>query len=113
MKPEEILKEALHILEEGNIKDIEVMDLRGKNELTSFMLVGTGTSSRHNNAIADKLADRMKETGIGHVGIEGKVSGDWILVDAGDVIAHIFREEARAIYNIEDLWSFTRSEKKP
>lgn len=69
------------------------------------MVVATGTSQRHIAAIADKLLARLKEAGFERVAAEGLAGSDWVLIDAGDVIVHIFRAETRAFYDLERLWS--------
>lgn len=69
------------------------------------MVVASGRSARHVGAMADKIARRLKEAGFGAVQVEGETQADWVLIDAGDVIAHIFRPEVRSFYNIERVWS--------
>ena len=68
------------------------------------MLVATGTSSRHVYALADKLAERLSKTGLSDINIEGQKTSDWVIVDAGDVIIHIFRDEVRSFYALEKMW---------
>jgi ribosome-associated protein len=82
-----------------------VIDLTGKTEIADAMVIATGTSQRHIAAIADKLLARLKEAGHGRVGAEGLAGSDWVLIDTGDVIVHIFRAETRAFYDLERLWS--------
>lgn len=82
-----------------------VIDLTGKTEIADAMVIATGTSQRHIAAIADKLLTRLKEAGLERVGAEGLIGSDWVLIDAGDVIVHIFRAETRAFYDLERLWS--------
>jgi ribosome-associated protein len=72
--------------------------------LADHILIASGTSSRHVSALAQKLRDRLSVYGIKNVGLEGIDSSDWVVVDAGDVIVHIFRPEVRAFYNIEKMW---------
>ena len=69
------------------------------------MVVASGTSNRHVGAIADHLGQRLKNAGLGRVSVEGARQCDWVLIDAGDVIVHIFRPEVRAFYNLEKMWS--------
>ncbi len=69
------------------------------------MVIATGRSNRQIVAIADHLAERLKQTGHGHTPVEGKQGGDWVLVDAGDVVVHVFRPEPRAFYALEKMWA--------
>jgi ribosome-associated protein len=84
-----------------------VIDLEGKTSLADYMVVATGTSQRHIAAMAEKLMERLKEKNHGHVLAEGleDPASTWILIDAGDVLVHLFRAETRAFYDIEKLWS--------
>jgi len=85
------------------------ISLSGKSEMADFMVIGSGRSARQVTAIAEKLADRLKhEAGIVSR-IEGKDQGDWVLIDAGDVIVHIFRPEVRAFYQLEKMWMSPRT----
>jgi ribosome-associated protein len=72
--------------------------------MADFMVVATGTNSRQLAAMADHLVEKLKATGRAHVPVEGRQQGDWVLVDAGDVIVHLFRREARAHYALEKMW---------
>ena len=82
-----------------------VIDLAGKTTLADWMVVATGTSQRHIASMADKLLERLRQTGHRNVSTEGRNGADWVLIDAGDVIVHLFRAEARAFYDLEKLWS--------
>lgn len=80
------------------------IDLAGKSDMADFMVVASGRSSRHVAALSEKLTDRLKaEAGI-RAKIEGKDTADWVLIDAGDVIVHLFRPEVRSYYQIEKMW---------
>lgn len=81
------------------------LDLRGKSTIADFMIVASGTSQRHISAIADKLCERLKKTGTFATTPEGDGNSGWVLIDAGDVIVHLFSEEMREFYDIEKLWS--------
>ena len=83
-----------------------MLDITGKSTVADSMVVCSGRSSRQVAAIADNLAQRLKDGGHGSVRVEGKALGDWVLVDAGDVIVHVFRPEVRALYQLERLWTF-------
>jgi ribosome-associated protein len=85
--------------------DPVVIDLSGKTPLADYMVVATGTSARHLGAMADKLIERLKESGKDGVAAEGLGDTGWVLIDAGDVIVHLFRAETRDFYQIEKLWS--------
>lgn len=90
-------------LDQDKGEDIVSIDLSGKSSIADFMVIATGTSSRHVASMADKLIDRLAKTGR-KARAEGKDSGDWVIVDAGDVIIHLFRAEVRNFYNLEKLW---------
>ena len=81
------------------------VDLDGKAALADRMVIASGRSNRHVAAIADQLVEKLKATGHGNPRVEGLPHCDWVLVDAGDVIVHIFRPEVRTFYNLEKLWS--------
>ncbi len=85
-------------------QDIQVIDLSGQSALADYIVVASGTSSRQITAIADKLRERLE--GRGHKGIrtEGMGQGNWVVLDAGDIIVHLFRPEVREFYNIEKMW---------
>ncbi len=102
--PENIRNLAMSSLDADKAQDIQVIDLRGQSSLADFMVVATGTSSRHVYALADKLAERLSKTGLSDINIEGQKTSDWVVVDAGDVIIHIFREEVRSFYALEKMW---------
>jgi ribosome-associated protein len=92
-------------LEDAKAEEIVTIGLEGKSSVTDDMVVVTGRSNRHVNAIADQLVDKLKADGKKDVRVEGIPQCDWVLVDAGDVIVHIFKPEVRSFYNLEKLWS--------
>ena len=94
-------------LEDDKAIEPVVIPLEGKTDIADWMVVATGTSSRHITSMAEKLLDRMKQGGHGWASVEGlgDPQANWVLIDAGDVIVHLFRAEARALYDIEKLWS--------
>ena len=94
-----------HSLEEDKAEDIVVIDLKGKSSFADYMVIASGRSTRQVGAIADHLADRLKQAGHGYIPIEGKQQGDWVLVDGGDVVVHIFRPESRTFYALEKMWA--------
>jgi ribosome-associated protein len=81
------------------------VDLSGKSPIADHMVIASGRSSRHVSAVADKLLQTLKTESSGPVRVEGLAQADWVLIDAGDVIVHIFRPEVRSFYNLEKLWS--------
>ncbi len=80
------------------------IDLRGRSSVADWMVVASGRSSRQVTAIAEKLAERLKQDAGIAVKLEGKATGDWVLIDAGDVIVHVFRPEVREFYQLEKMW---------
>ncbi|MFO1243274.1 MAG: ribosome silencing factor [Rickettsiales bacterium] len=92
-------------LDDDKAEDIVVVDLGGKSSFADAMVIASGRSQRHVGAIADHVAQKVREAGFEHVRIEGKELCDWVLIDAGDIIVHVFRPEVREIYNLEKMWS--------
>ncbi|HXU59679.1 MAG TPA: ribosome silencing factor, partial [Verrucomicrobiae bacterium] len=80
--------------------------LAGKSSIADHMVIASGRSTRQVAAMAQKLAERIKQGGFGHVRIEGLPVADWVLIDAGDVVVHLFRPEVRSFYNLERMWAF-------
>jgi ribosome-associated protein len=95
---------VLASLDDSKGEDIAPIDLTGKSALADSMVIATGRSQRHVTAIADRLLEDLKKAGSGHIRVEGLRGGDWVLIDAGDVIVHIFRPELRTFYNLEKMW---------
>jgi ribosome-associated protein len=96
---------AVSSLEDDKAEDITVIDLAGKTSISDFMIIASGRSHRHVAAIADHLVERLKKRGLMPLSVEGLAQSDWVLVDAGDVIVHLFRPEVRDFYNLEKMWS--------
>ena len=92
-------------LDDDKAEDVVTIDLTGRSSLTDAIVVATGRSARHVSAVAENLARRLKEWGYGTVHVEGLSQGDWVLIDAGDVVVHIFRAEVRTYYDLEGMWS--------
>jgi ribosome-associated protein len=92
-------------LEDAKAHDIAVLDVRKISDFTDYMVIATGTSNRHVQSTAERVVDTLREHGRRPVGVEGKQIGDWILIDFGDVVVHVMREQTRDFYNIEKLWS--------
>jgi ribosome-associated protein len=93
-------------LESDKAEDILVVDLEGKTDFAFYAIIASGRSSRHICSIADSVADKLKGAGMDHIGIEGKLVGDWVLIDAHDVVIHLFRPEVRENYELEKIWNF-------
>ncbi|MFK5998004.1 MAG: ribosome silencing factor [Rhodobacterales bacterium] len=94
----------LNSLQDGKAEDIVTIDLHGKSQIADYMVVASGRSSRQVAAIAEKLSERLKQnTGV-ITRVEGSGTGDWVLLDAGDIIVHIFRPEVREFYQLEKMW---------
>lgn len=99
---------VLQVLDDAKAQDVEVFDLRERNTFSDFMVVASGTSSRQNKAMADRLTMKIKELGLpAPLGIEGQQEGEWVLVDLNDVVVHLMLPQTRAFYNLEKLWDET------
>ena len=94
-----------YALEDAKTQNIAVLDVRKISDFTDYMVIATGTSNRHVQSSADKVVETLRGHGVRPVGIEGKQLGDWVLIDLGDVVVHIMREQTRDFYNLEKLWS--------
>jgi ribosome-associated protein len=92
-------------LDDAKAEAVTTIDLDGKAAIADHMVVASGRSTRHVGAIADQLVEKLKEQGYRDLRIEGMPQCDWVLVDAGDVVVHLFRPEVRSFYNLEKLWS--------
>ena len=100
----ETLDRILTSLSDDKAEDVVAIDLAGRSEVADHMVIASGRSSRQVAAIADKLTDRLKQD-LGVLSrVEGKDQGDWVLIDAGDVIVHVFRPEVREFYQLEKMW---------
>jgi ribosome-associated protein len=95
---------VLQSLEDAKAESTVAIDVTGKSSLSDHMVVTTGRSNRHVGAVADQLVKALREHGFGKPRVEGLPHCDWVLVDGGDVIVHIFRPEVREFYNIEKMW---------
>lgn len=104
--------EALLIetLEDDKAENVAVVDLAGKTSFADKMIIATGSSARHVGSIAEHIVEVLKNLGMQQVSVEGKELCDWVLIDAGDIIVHVFRPEVREIYNLEKMWLVSMSE---
>ena len=100
-----LLDAVMTSIEDSKAEDIVTIDLAGKTPIADYMIIAVGRSHRHVGAIADRLASDLKDHGYGTVNIEGVPACDWVLVDCGDVVVHLFRPEVRSFYNLEKMWS--------
>jgi ribosome-associated protein len=98
------IKTVLASLEDSKAENIVSIDMNGKSSLADHMVIASGRSNRHVAAVADNLLKALKEAGLGNARVEGLAAADWVLIDAGDVIVHVFRPEIREFYNIEKMW---------
>ena len=99
------LKLVLESLEDSKAENVTSIDIAGKSALGDYMVVVSGRSNRHVTAIAEHLIDDLKAEGFGSPRIEGLETGDWVLIDAGDIIVHVFRPEIREFYSLEKMWA--------
>ena len=108
MSPDALVDQITLWLDDAKAEDVVSIDLRGKSSIGDTMVIATGRTDRHVGAIADQLARKLKDLGHRRVRVEGMEACDWVLVDAGDIIVHIFRPEVRDFYNLEKMWSADR-----
>jgi ribosome-associated protein len=97
---------VLEQLDEDQAQDLVSVPLAGKSSIADHLVIASGRSTRQVAAMAQKLAEKIKQAGHGPVRLEGLPAADWVLVDAGDVVIHLFRPEVRSFYNLERMWSF-------
>ena len=100
-----VLKFVEAYLDDDKAEDIVVIDLEGKTEIADYLVVATGTSQRHVGAMTDHIQRNLKTEGIKGIAVEGTPQCDWVLIDAGDVIIHLFRPEVRDFYSLEKIWT--------
>jgi len=106
---EETVRLVLARLDDAKAEDTITIDLRGKTSIGDYMVVTSGRSNRHVGAVADHLLDDLEKAGVPGLRVEGMPHCDWVLIDAGDVIVHVFRPEVRTFYNLEKMWAPGRS----
>ncbi|MCH8551066.1 MAG: ribosome silencing factor [Natronospirillum sp.] len=105
MKTEQMQAIITAALEDVKVQNLTVLDVRDKTTIADLMLVGSGTSNRHLQALVDRVDEAMSGAGIEPLGREGSPGSDWVLIDYGDVIVHVMLPETRAFYDLEQLWS--------
>lgn len=101
----DLLKRILASLDDDKAENVVTINLQGRSALCDAVVIASGRSSRHVGAMAEHVARRLKESGYGTRPVSGQAQGDWVLVDAGDVIVHLFRPEVRDYYDLEGMWS--------
>jgi ribosome-associated protein len=109
--PEEVLNTVLARLEDQKATEITRINLKGKTTIADYMVVTCGRSHRHVGAIAENVVEALEKRGISNVRVEGLPHCDWVLIDASDVIVHVFRPEVREFYNLEKMWARARPAK--
>lgn len=107
MKAEKLKGIVVDALDELKGRDVTCLEVSDVTTITDYMIVVTGTSSRHVNSLSDEVVRKVKEAGGTVNGVEGKGPSEWILIDLGDVIVHVMQEETRQMYDLESLWSMT------
>ena len=100
-------------LDDDKAQDIVCIDLKGKSSVADTLIIASGRSHRHVGALADHVLRALKEAGYGRAKVEGLPACDWVLIDVGDVVVHIFRPEVRTFYNIEKIWSLSPESVSP
>jgi ribosome-associated protein len=106
LNSKKLSKIAMDALEDMKGQSVECIDVKKLTQITDYMIIATGRSTTHVKALADDVVDKIKEAGGDIVGVEGKMQSEWVLVDAGDVVIHVMMAPVRALYKLEDLWSF-------
>ena len=102
--PEDLKGLVVKSLDDDQADDVVVIDLAGKTSIADYMVIASGRNPRHVGAMAEKLTERLRAAGAKGLELEGMPQNDWVLLDAGDVIVHLFRPEVRAFYQIEKMW---------
>lgn len=105
-EPGSALAVVLEQLDDDQAQDLVTIPLAGKSSIADHMVIASGRSTRQVASMAQKLAERIKREGHGPVRLEGLPAADWVLIDAGDVVVHLFRPEVRSFYNLERMWAF-------
>ncbi len=102
--PDAVLAVAQSSLDDDKGEGVVVIDLAGRSSMADYLIIASGRSTRHVGAMAENLRERLKTAGVHDIGIEGMPHCDWVLIDGGDIVVHLFRPEVRAFYNLEKMW---------
>lgn len=105
MTPEALRNLILDALEDRKGHDVVAMDVTGVSDVTDYMIIASGTSNRHVKALVDRVVDAATTAGVRPLGVEGRETNEWVLVDMGDALVHVMQSEARSFYDLERLWS--------
>ncbi|HKY87779.1 MAG TPA: ribosome silencing factor [Pseudorhodoplanes sp.] len=108
----ETLQIVLSRLDDMKAEDIVTIDLNGKTSIADFMVVASGRSNRHVGSVADNVVSELKKSGLKDIRVEGQPHCEWVLIDTGDVIVHVFRPEVRDFYGLEKMWAPGRAGRK-
>lgn len=112
-KAEKLVRNVLKSLDDAKAEDVVLLDLQGKTSIADAMVLASGRSNVHVGAIAERVLETCRTSGSQALRVEGMPACDWVLIDAGDVIFHVFRPEARQFYNLEKIWGGGRPGEKP
>ena len=104
MQTEQLISLVQQALDDLKARDVVLLDVRGKSNVTDYMVIASGSSSRHVKSMAENVLKEVKEAGVVPIGYEGLDAGDWALVDLGDVVVHVMQPQSRALYDLERLW---------
>jgi len=113
LDPDRLIELVVSSLDDDKAENNIQIDLRGKSAVADYMVIASGRSQRHVCAMSDLLLRKMKTVGIKQVQVEGLPNCDWVLVDSGDIVIHLFRPEVREFYNLEKMWQMNVSEQDP
>jgi ribosome-associated protein len=105
---EALLAHVLAWLDEAKAENVVTIDIKHKSSLGDYMVIASGRSDRHVGAVAEQIQRKLKEEGLGKARIEGQAHCDWVVIDIGDIIVHVFRPEVREFYNLEKMWAAER-----